>query len=84
MLENKARKYRLYNDLDSTQKMMTDMLKASAKFIKIQKEMARELDGKSLSRTEAGEAVCQDLSERIENEQQTILLPYATTQKGRI
>ena len=35
MLENKARKYRLYNDLDSAQNMMTDMLKASAKFIKI-------------------------------------------------
>ncbi len=65
MLENKARKYRLYNDVVSARDMMNDMLTAQPRFIKIQKEMAKEFDGKALSRTEAGEGVCKELSERI-------------------
>lgn len=69
MLANGARIYRLHNDPNSAQSMMVDMLEAQPSFIKIQKEMASEFQGKGLSRTEAGEGVYNELLDRISGEE---------------
>lgn len=69
MLANGARKYRLSNDTDSAKQMVVDMLQSQPRFIKIQKEMAKEFGKKSLSETEAGKGVCKELLGRIEKEQ---------------
>lgn len=66
MLANGARKYRLYNDADSTKQMVVDMLQSQPTFIKIQKGMAKEFGKNSLPETEAGRGVCNELLGRIE------------------
>ncbi|KAL8669218.1 MAG: hypothetical protein Q9168_006189, partial [Polycauliona sp. 1 TL-2023] len=68
MLASGARKYRLYNDVNSAQRMMGDMLRSQPKFIQIQKEMAKEFGKKALSETEAGGMVYNELVDRIEKE----------------
>ena len=73
MLNAGARKYRLHNDLNSAQSMVVDMLKAQPSFIQIQKEMAKEFQGKPLSRTEAGEGVYNELLDRISKEKRDVL-----------
>lgn len=69
MLKSGARVYRLFNDAESAQQMVVDMLRSQPKFIKIQTEMAREFGRKPLSETEAGKGVCNELMGRIDKEQ---------------
>ena len=69
MLKSGARMYRLFNDAESAQQMVVDMLRSQPKFIKIQTEMAREFGRKPLSETEAGKGVCNELMGRIDKEQ---------------
>ncbi|KAL8639857.1 MAG: hypothetical protein Q9226_008820 [Calogaya cf. arnoldii] len=69
MLRSGARKYRLFNDAESAQQMVVDMLRSQPRFIQIQKEMAREFGRKPLSETEAGRGVVNELFGRIEKEQ---------------
>jgi hypothetical protein len=67
-----ARTYRIGDDYQSAYSMTVDLLKNQPSFIKIQKEMAEEFDGKPLSRTTAGETVCSELQKRMVNESNMI------------
>ena len=57
MIENGARTFRAANDAESCCRILQSLLEAQPTFIQIQREMAREFDGKPLPRTMAGEQV---------------------------
>jgi hypothetical protein len=65
MVASGAKMYRLRDDIQSGYEILAELLRTQPAFLKIQKEMASEFEGRPLARTAVGEQVCREIQERI-------------------